>query len=117
MSNHQLHNSQPLVARTIRRLSVPIVLAWLAITVIMTIGVPSLEPGERERSVSLIPREAPSFEAADYMVKDFKEANSETAVMVVLEGQQPLGDTAHRYYNDLIRQFEHDPKHVQHIQN
>jgi RND superfamily putative drug exporter len=117
MSNHQLHNSRPLIARTIRRLSVPIVLAWLAITVLMTVGVPSLEQVERERAVSLTPSGAPSFEAADHMVRDFKEANSDTAVMVVLEGQQPLGDAAHKYYNRLIRQFEDDQKHVQHIQN
>jgi RND superfamily putative drug exporter len=51
------------------------------------------------------------------MVKDFKEANSEAPVMVVLEGQQPLGDAAHRYYDSLIRQFEGDPKHVQHLHN
>ena len=37
--------------------------------------------------------------------------------MIVLEGQQPLGDDAHRYYDDLIRQLQDDPKHVQHIQN
>lgn len=117
MSNHQLHDSRPRVARTIRRLSVPIVLAWLAVTVMVSVGVPSLEQVERERSVSLIPNEAPSFEAADHMVKDFKEANSEASAMVVLEGQQPLGDAAHRYYNRLIRQFQDDPKHVQHIQN
>ena len=55
MSNHQLHTSRPLVARTIRRLSVPIVLAWLAITVIVSVGIPSLEQVEREHSVSLIP--------------------------------------------------------------
>ena len=51
------------------------------------------------------------------MVKDFKEANSESTAMVVLEGQQPLGEAAHRYYNSLISQFEADPKHVQHVQN
>ena len=43
MSNHQLRTSRPLVARTIRRLSVPIILAWLAIAGIVTIGVPPLE--------------------------------------------------------------------------
>jgi RND superfamily putative drug exporter len=117
MSNHQLHDSRPFVARTIRRLSVPIVLAWLAITVLVSIGIPSLEQVERERAVSLIPSDAPSFAAADHMVKDFKEANSETALTVVLEGQQPLADAAHRYYNRLITQFEGDAKHVQHIQN
>jgi len=117
MSNHQLRDRRPLVAQTILRLSVPVVLAWLAITVMISIGVPSLEQVERERSVSLTPSEAPSFEAADHMVKDFQEANSDTSVMIVLEGQQPLGDAAHRFYNSLIRQFENDHKHVQHIQN
>ena len=117
MSNHQLHDSHPLVAQTIRRLSVPVILAWLAITVMISVAVPSLEQVERERSVSLSPSEAPSFEAADHMVKDFQEANSDTSVMIVLEGQQALGDAAHRYYNSLIRQFENDHKHVQHIQN
>ena len=34
MSNHQLHNSRPFIARTIHRLSMPIILAWLAIIVI-----------------------------------------------------------------------------------
>jgi RND superfamily putative drug exporter len=98
MSDHQLRNSSPFVARTIRRLSVPIVLAWLAITVIVSIGVPSLEQVEKDDSVSLSPKDAPSFKAMDRMVKDFNEANSESVAMVVLEGQQPLGDDAHQYY-------------------
>ena len=37
--------------------------------------------------------------------------------MIVLEGQQPLGDDAHQYYDRLIRQLKDDPKHVQHIDN
>jgi len=117
MSNHQLRSSAPFVARTIRRLSVPIVLAWLAITVVVTIGFPPLEQVEKEHSVSLTPQDAPSIKAVNRMVADFKEASSESVVMVVLEGEQPLGDAAHQYYNRLIRQFEDDPNHVQHIQN
>ena len=34
------HTTPPFAARTIHRFSVLIILAWLAITVIMTIGVP-----------------------------------------------------------------------------
>jgi putative drug exporter of the RND superfamily len=117
MSNHQLPNSRPFVARMIRRLSVPIILAWLAITVLVTVGVPSLEQVEAAHSVSETPNDAPSFKAANRMVKDFKEANSESVAMVVLEGQQPLGDDAHRYYDRLVRQFKDDPTHVQHIQD
>jgi putative drug exporter of the RND superfamily len=45
-----------------------------------------------------------------------KVTYSNTTV-VILEGDQPLGDDAHRYYDSLIRQLQDDPKHVQHIQN
>ena len=51
------------------------------------------------------------------MGEDFKESNSDSVAMIVLEGQQRLGDDAHQYYDRLIRQLENDPKHVQHIHN
>ena len=95
----------------------PIILAWLAIIVIMGIGVPPLEQVEKEHSVSLNPTDAPSFKAMKRMGADFKESNSDSVAMIVLEGQQPLGDDAHSYYDRLIRQLQDDPKHVQHIQN
>jgi putative drug exporter of the RND superfamily len=117
MSNHQLHNRAPLVARMIHRFSLPIILAWLAIIVILSIGVPPLDQVEKEHSVSLSPTDAPSFKAANRMQEDFKESNSGSLAMIVLEGQQPLGDDAHSYYDRLIRQLQDDPKHVQHIQN
>jgi RND superfamily putative drug exporter len=37
--------------------------------------------------------------------------------MVVLESDRPLGDDAHRYYDNLISQLDADTTHVQHIQN
>jgi RND superfamily putative drug exporter len=111
------HTAPPFVARTIHRFSVPIILVWLAITVIVTIGVPPLQQVEQEHSVSQSPTDAPSFKAMKRIGEDFKEANSESVAMVVLEGQQPLGDNAHRYYDRLIRQLQDDPKHVQHIHN
>ena len=120
MSDHHAgneHTTQPFVARTIHRFSVPIILAWLAVAVIVSIGVPSLEQVEKEHSVSLSPDNAPSFQAAQRMAQDFGESTSDNAVMIVLEGQQPLGDAAHKYYDRLIRRFEDDPKHVVHIHN
>ncbi len=118
MSNHQLHNGAPLVARTIHRFSVPIILAWLAVMVILSLGVPSLEQVEKEHSVSLNPTDAPSFKAAMRVNDDFKQSDSGgSTAMIVLEGQQPLGGDAHRYYDRLILQLQDDPKHVQHIQN
>jgi putative drug exporter of the RND superfamily len=117
MSNHQLDNRAPLVARTIHRFSVPIILGWLAVIVLLSIGVPSLDVVEKEHSVSLNPTDAPSFKAANRMKEDFQESNSGGLAMIVLEGQEPLGDDAHRYYDRLIRQLQDDPKHVLHIQN
>ena len=37
--------------------------------------------------------------------------------MIVLEGQQPLGDDAHQYYAELVRELRGDPKHVEHVQD
>lgn len=109
------HATPPFVARTIHRFSVPIILSWLAIMVIVSTAVPSLDKVEKERTVSQNPPDAPSFNALKRMGEDFKESNSQGVAMIVLEGQKPLGDDAHQYYNRLIRQFADDPKHVQHI--
>jgi putative drug exporter of the RND superfamily len=107
----------PFFARTIHRFSILIILAWLAIIAVLTLGVPSLEQVEKEHSVSLTPNDAPSVKAMKRMGQDFKESNSDSVALVVLEGQQPLGADAHKYYDSLIRQLKNDTKHVQHIQD
>ena len=111
------HTARPLIARTIHRFSALIILAWLAIAVIVTIGVPPLEQVEREHALSLSPLDAPSVQAMKRMGDDFKESNSESVAVLVLEGEQPLGDDAHKYYDGVIRQLKDDPEHVQHIQD
>ena len=47
----------------------------------------------------------------------FNEFDSDSAAMVVLEGDQPLGAEAHTYYDELVKRFEEDTKHVQHVQD
>ena len=37
--------------------------------------------------------------------------------MIVLEGQQPLGDDAHAFYDQMIKKLEADTKHVEHVQD
>ncbi|MDV3129285.1 RND family transporter [Mycobacterium sp. 21AC1] len=107
----------PFIARTIHRLAVPIIVGWLVIVAVLTFALPSLETVGRQYSVSLVPRDAPSFQAAQRMGKSFGESDSDSVAMVVLEGRQPLGDAAHRYYNDLVRQLKADTVHVQHVQD
>ncbi|CAM3276345.1 MMPL family RND transporter [Mycobacterium intermedium] len=113
----QMRNDPPSVARTIHRLAVPVILGWLALVVILNVTVPPLAQVEKEHSVALNATDAPSYKAANRISRDFNQSDSTNMVMIVLEGQQPLGDEAHRYYDHLIRQLSEDPKHVTHIQN
>jgi len=107
----------PFLARTIRKFSVLIILAWVALTLIVTLAIPSLEQVGQAHSVQLSPKDAPSVQAMIRMGKDFKESDSDSFAMIVLEGQQPLGDDAHTYYAGLVRQLRDDPNHVEHVQD
>ena len=94
-----------------------VILAWVALTVLVTLGVPLLETVGRDHAVSLSPKEAPSVQAMTQMGKDFKESDSDSSAMIVLEGQQPLGEDARTYYAGLVRELRDDPRHVQHVQD
>ena len=107
----------PFIARTIRRFALFIILAWVALTLIVTLAVPSLEQVGQGHSVSMSPKDAPSVQAMTRMGKDFKESDSDSFAMIVLEGQQPLGGDAHQYYAGLVRELRDDPKHVEHVQD
>ena len=109
-------NERPFIARMIHRLAVPIILGWLGIIVLLSVAVPSLEQVGQERSVSLSPSDAPSFEAMKRIGKVFKEGSTDSQAMLILEGNQPLGDDAHKYYDVLIRKLRADP-HVQSVQD
>lgn len=37
--------------------------------------------------------------------------------MIVLEGQDPLGDDAHRFYDEMVAKLRQDTTHVQSIQD
>jgi putative drug exporter of the RND superfamily len=120
MSEQDVNDQQtarPFIARTIHRFSVVIILAWLAITVVLNTVVPSLAVVEKQHAVSLNPTDAPAYVAMKRIDKDFQESSSGSVAMIVLEGQQSLGEEAHRYYDEMIRRLEADTKHVQHIQN
>src|SRR6201996_5304951 len=120
MTSHHLrheHAAGTFVARTVRLLSVPIILGWLAITVVVGLAIPSLEQVAREHAVSLGTNDAPSVKAAARIGKVFKESDSDAMAMIVIEGDNKLGDDAHHYYQEIIGRLQADPKDVQHIQD
>jgi putative drug exporter of the RND superfamily len=94
-----------------------IVLAWLLIGVLATWQRGYFKTGETNcattGTIALTVIEGP----LNYAGLNPKVTHSNTTVVILLEGSEPLGDDAHRYYDSLIRQLQDDPKDVQHIQN
>ncbi len=115
MSNHQ--QSRPFVPHTIRRFSLPILLFWVALAAIPNISVPQLEEVGKAHNVAMNSPDAPSLQATKRIGHVFREFDSDSSAMVVLEGDQPLGDGAHRFYDTMIRKLEQDRKHVEHVQD
>lgn len=100
----------------IHAFAVPIILFWVVVVVALGLLVPSLEIVGQQRSVSLSPKDAPSFVALKRISQVFKEGETDSVAMIVLESEQPLGDAAHRYYDGLIRKLRAD-KHVLSVQD
>ncbi|HEY7051878.1 MAG TPA: MMPL family transporter, partial [Mycobacterium sp.] len=109
--------AHPMIPRFIRLFSVPILLGWLAIVFLVNVISPQLEKVGETHAVSLAPTDAPSMVAMQRIGRDFKEFDSNSSVMVVLEGDQPLGADAHHYYDGLIEKLRADKKHVEHVQD
>jgi putative drug exporter of the RND superfamily len=116
-SSTSTHAKRPFIPHAIRLFAVPIILFWVVLTVILNTVVPGLEVVSEEHSAPLAPMEAPSLKAMMRLGQNFNEFDSNSTVMIIIEGQQPLGDAAHQYYDDIVRRLRQDPKHVQHIQD
>ena len=101
-------SGRPHVAQWIRRLAVPIILGWLALAVITNTAVPQIEVVGQEQSVPMANPDAPSTIAMNRIGEVFGEFNSNTSVMMVLEGQEPLDDSAHRYYDEVVAKLNAD---------
>ena len=95
----------------------PIVLFWVVVAGLTNVLVPQLEVVGEQQNVGLASPDAPSLQAFERIGEVFDEFDSDSAAMVVLEGDQPLGAEAHTYYDELIKRFNEDTKHVQHVQD
>jgi putative drug exporter of the RND superfamily len=126
MSNHERATTKlsksgrphrPALPHFIRIIAVPIILGWVAVAVVVNVAVPKLEVVGEAHSAPMAPEDAPSMKAMMRMGHNFQEFDSNSTVMIVLESQQPLGDAAHRYYDNIVRKLRKDTAHVQHIQD
>jgi putative drug exporter of the RND superfamily len=94
------------VAKWIRWLAVPIVLFWLVVAGITNALVPQLEVVGEAHNVALSSPDSPSLQAFKKIGEVFKEFDSDSAAMIVLEGDEPLGADAHQFYDTLIKRVE-----------
>ncbi|MGV9799883.1 MMPL/RND family transporter [Mycobacterium sp. NPDC003449] len=120
------HSRPPFIARTIRAFSPLIIVAWIVVVLVTNLAsvggnwksaVGSLEWVAEQNSVSLMPQDAPSARALKRMGQLFAESDSDSAAMIVLEGQDPLGADAHGYYAELVGRLRNDSEHVEHVQD
>ena len=72
----------------IHAFAVPIILFWVVVVVALGLLVPSLEIVGQQRSVSLSPKDAPSFVALKRISQVFKEGETDSVAMIVLESEQ-----------------------------
>ena len=103
--------------RLIRTLAVPIILIWLAATAATNVLVPKLEAVGANNAVSLSPQDAPSVMAMKHIGAKFGEFSSDSVLMVVVESDKPLDDTARQYYTGLVQQLNADRAHIEHVQD
>jgi len=116
MSNQPGQASRSRIARLIRILALPIILFWLLLALGTTLFTPSLGEVAGKHSVPMTPREAPAFKDMMNIGHKFQEFDTDSTAMVVLEGDDKLGDSAHVFYNKIVAKLKAD-KHVQNVQD
>ncbi|AGM31390.1 putative membrane protein, MmpL [Mycobacteroides abscessus] len=103
--------------RFVRRFAVPVLITWLFMTVAVNVLVPPIESVAREHAVTMSPHDAPAMIAAKHIGQKYHESDSDSMAMIVLESDDPLGEGAHQYYDNLVLALQADTRHVQHVQN
>jgi putative drug exporter of the RND superfamily len=99
----------------VRIFAIPIIAFWALLAVSTNTFMPQVERVAEELAGPVVPHYAPSQRALLAIGAKFQESNSTSLAMIVLEADRPLGDVDHQYYDDLMRRFKQDPKHVQYV--
>lgn len=107
---------RPRAAKLLRALSIPIILFWIAFAVVVNVFFPSLEETTKANAGALVPRDAPSAQAAIISGKAFKESDYTSVAVLLLETtDRRLGPQDHAYYDELVRRLRQDSAHVQSV--
>lgn len=117
MSIPQSKPHRPFLGRMVRIFSLPIIVFWVLVAIGLGTLVPSLDEVAASRSVPMSPTNAPSYQAMLNIGKVFQQYDSDSSAMVVLEGKDKLGDSAHKFYDEIVAKLKADHQHVQNVQD
>lgn len=99
----------------VRLLAIPIIIFWALLAITTNTFVPKVEDVATELAGPEVPTYAPSQFALLHIGDVFKESNSTSLTMVVLEADHPLSDSDHQYYDGLVQRLKADTAHVQYV--
>ncbi len=116
-SQQDPHVKRPFFAHMLRIFAVPIIVVWIVLTVLVNVLVPQLEVISEEHSAPLAPVDAPSMIASQLVGENFQEYKSNSTVMMVVVGDEELGEAAHHYYDEIVAKLVADKDHVEHAQD
>ncbi|WP_374023725.1 RND family transporter [Mycobacterium sp. HNNTM2301] len=108
---------RPRFAHLVRIFAVPIILGWVFVAVALTVVTPSLDDVADKHSVSLAPHDSLAFQGMMKIGSKFQQFDSDSSAMVVLVGNDKLGDSAHDYYNKIVAKLVADKSHVENVQD
>ncbi|MEE6139052.1 MMPL family transporter [Mycobacterium sp. 050128] len=119
MSEHRVEDpvQHSRIARTIRHLAIPIAILWVVVAALTNVLIPTLEAVGAVHTVAQSSPVSPSLKAMKHIGQVFGEFDSDSNAMIVLEGDQPLGADAHKFYDVLVKKLAADTVHVEHIQD
>jgi RND superfamily putative drug exporter len=118
VSEHRLEEptvKRPFLPRMVRVLAIPIIIGWALLAITTNTFVPKVEDVATELAGPEVPTYAPSQFALLHIGDKFKESNSTSLTMVVLESDHPLDDQDHQYYDGLMQRLKQDTQHVQYV--
>lgn len=111
-SNFPRGVGRPRYARLLYVFSLPVIIGWLLLAGGLNVAVPQLEGVIARNAQSFLPDDASSVQAIAKMGRYFGQDGTNNFNYVLVEGDAPLGDDAHRYVTDLIARIADDEQHV-----
>jgi len=117
MSNSHAKPHRPFLGHMVRIFSLPIIVFWVLVVVALGALIPSLDEVAEARQVPMSPTDAPAYQSMLNIGKVFQQYDSDSSAMVVLEGEDKLGDEAHKFYDEIVAKLNADDAHVQNVQD